>query len=66
MQRVNAVQVRQKYKPSDFSFEDSDTIIEVYQIGMGRVLYTNLTTHENGEISENEFCRYYDRIESER
>lgn len=53
------------YKPSQFSFEDKDVRIEVYQVSMDRVLYTNLTTNTNGEISIKEFHLYYDKAESE-
>lgn len=50
------------YKPSEMSFEDSDTRIQVYQVSCGRVLYTNLSTGENGECSLQDFDYYYDDV----
>ena len=31
------IEIGKVYKPSEVSFEDKDTRIEVYQVGMGRV-----------------------------
>ena len=59
------IKIGEIYKPSQFSFEDKDTRIEVYQVGMDRVLYTNLTTNTDGEISIKEFYLYYDKAERE-
>ena len=53
------------YKPSEASFEDKDTRLVVDAIRCGRVEYTNLITKEYGEIAIDDFCFYYDRVESE-
>lgn len=53
------------YRPSDVSFEDKDTRLVVDAIRCGRVEYTNLITKEHGEISIDDFGRYYDKVESE-
>lgn len=54
------------YKPSEMSFEDKDRRLEVYQIGFGRVLYTDLATKENGECNEEDFFWYYDEVPEEK
>ena len=53
------VEVGKHYKPSLTSFEDF-CIVEVYQIGMGRVLYTDIVTQENGECDSGTFEYYYE------
>ena len=50
------------YKPSEVSFEDKDTRIEVNAVRCGRVEYTNLITKEYGEIPIDDFGWYYDKI----
>ena len=54
--------VGKKYKPSEMSFENKNRVIQVYQIGCGRVLYTDSKTKENGECELEDFDWYYDEI----
>lgn len=55
------IEIGKVYKPSEVSFEDKDTRIKPYQVGMGRVFYINTKTKEYGEISKEDFDCYYTR-----
>ena len=59
------LKVGKYYKPSIFSFEDKDTVLQVDAIRCGRVEYTNVKTKHYDSIPIEEFSTYYEEAESE-
>ena len=52
------------YKPSIFNlFEDKDTILQIDEIRLGNVEYTNVKTGHYASIPIKEFYRYYEETD---